>query len=237
MKWETGTLCPSIRALCCSIILVRFTYWAVYPVFVPEDPGDSSRTSCTPPVFMTKQPCRRCSVQQPEQSQLWPSTSFVNAVLISQKFLAILLNQTHSAMQRIFTIHLPDGTAILLWNSLMDLHRKWQLLMLFQNVSKEYHTYECIKPVGDTIVRVLSLMAVYTSTIPKNQFWPTSKVFLYSSYSKAATCLTLWLLPVSVRCLKTLEVKMYLSACRIRHHGCSLPQFVQLGLSLFTLSK
>lgn len=40
------------------------------------------------------------------------------------------------------------------------------------------------------------------------------------------------MLPVSVRCMKTLEGKMYLSACKIRHHGCSLQQFVQLGLFL-----
>lgn len=53
---------------------------------------------------------------------------------------------------------------------MMDLHRKSQLLMLFQNVSEEYHTYEFMKPVGDTVVRFLSLMAVYISTIPKNQF-------------------------------------------------------------------
>lgn len=28
--------------------------------------------------------------------------------------------------------------------------------MLFQNVSEEYHTYEFIKPVGDTVVKFLS---------------------------------------------------------------------------------
>jgi len=59
-------------------------------------------------------------------------------------------------MQHIFTIHLPDGTAILLHSSLVELHRKWQLLMLFQNVTEEYHTCEFIKPVGDIVVKFLS---------------------------------------------------------------------------------
>lgn len=38
----------------------------------------------------------------------------------------------------------------------MKLHRKWQLLTLFQNVTEDYHTHEFIKPVGDTVAKFLS---------------------------------------------------------------------------------
>lgn len=27
LKWEIGTLCPSIRAICCSTTLIRFTFF------------------------------------------------------------------------------------------------------------------------------------------------------------------------------------------------------------------
>lgn len=41
-------------------------------------------------------------------------------------------------------------------NSLMELDRTWPLLMLFQNVTEEYHTYEFIKPVADIVIKFLS---------------------------------------------------------------------------------
>lgn len=54
-------------------------------------------------------------------------------------------------------------------------------------------------------------LAQYNSKEP-NSIVVSVKVFFYSYYWKAK-CFTLWILPVSVRCVKTLEAKMYLSAC------------------------
>lgn len=84
------------------------------------------------------------------------------------------------------------------------------------------------------VVKFPSLIAAYPTTILMKQtilsYWQ-NVAFLIILERETPSFMSV------CEAFETLEEKMHLNASRIRRYGCSLRQLVQLGLSLFTLSK